>query len=176
MENSDKKVESVKEEPKQIAFENVSPKIIEDLKVSLAGMEAVRDEIKSKMGQVKGWGDELKQVVSKIKKGEDDSEGEYAELDKSIEHYSALLNKVLMEISVEIDFFNQYVAEEPPKTLPVIGDGDLVTAAQLIEKKALAMKKGAKNIKKDLSISFSRYEHGLCGQIKRLKLIAGLPA
>ena len=174
MENSDKKVESTNVEPNQIAFENVSPKTIEDLKVALAGMVSVGDEIKSKISQVQAWGNELKQIVSKIKKNDDSSEGEYAELDKSIEHFSALLNKVLMEITVEVDFFTQYTTEEPPKTLPVIGDGSSVSASELIARKVIVMKKGAKNIKKDLSVSFSRYEHGLCSQIKRLKMISGL--
>jgi hypothetical protein len=174
MESSDKKVESASVEPNQIAFENVSPQIIEDLTVALAGMVSVGDEIKSKISQVQAWGDELKKIVSKIKKSDGAPEDEYVELDKSIEHFSTLLNKVLMEITVEVDFFAQYTAEKPPKTLPVIGDGSSVTASELIARKIIVMKKGARNIRKDLSVSFSRYEHGLCSQIKRLKLVSGL--
>ena len=95
---------------------------------------------------------------------------EYEKSEVSVEKYTELLTHIVGEIDHETAYFQQFIAEEQPQNIVVPKDfeGDFQV---FFKKKVKHARKYAKNIRKDLNVSYSRYCFGFDAQLRRISFI-----
>ena len=152
----------------KIPFEGVSQERLVRLAKTLNKMAYLHEEVEGKRNQVIEWRDEFKSLIRDLL-GSDIPEND-KKLDESVGMYVALLDKVLAELRGEIAFFSRYLEKEPPSDIEVTGENLNIDSTTLFDIKIASMTKNAKTMKRDLQVSFSRYEHGLGRQIKQFQL------
>ena len=92
---------------------------------------------------------------------------EYKKSEESVTQYAGLLDNIVIEIDSECDFFNQLVSDSlPPLVIAWANEPDNFN--DYVMKKVRFVKKYIKSIRKDLNISFSRYNFGFQAQFKRI--------
>lgn len=148
------------------ALESVDKHLIEEVLVCLAELknevlhkrdEAMRQSvfIKEKVGSLV--------TSSKVQIHQD----EYKKSEESVTQYAGLLDNIVAEIDSEINYFGLFIGEELPGQVVAWAPepDDFIT---YIREKVRFIKKYVKSIRKDLNISFSRYNFGFQAQIKRI--------
>lgn len=92
---------------------------------------------------------------------------EYKKSEESVIQYAGLLDNIVHEIASEINYFGLFISAELPGQVVAWATepDDFVV---YIREKVRFIKKYAKSIRKDLNISFSRYNFGFQAQIKRI--------
>jgi len=92
---------------------------------------------------------------------------EYKKSEESVTQYAGLLDNIMVEIDSEISYFGLFLGEElPGQVVAWMSEPDDFIA--YIKEKVRFIKKYVKSIRKDLNISFSRYNFGFQAQIKRI--------
>ena len=86
---------------------------------------------------------------------------------QSISQYNDLLENVIKEISAEIEHFSQYASQDKP-TLIIAWQNEPDTASEFFASKIKWIRKYIKSVRKNLMVSFSRYNFGFENQSKRL--------
>lgn len=158
-------------ESKKVPFVGVESALIERVKATLLQTQALRDEVTSKVERLTLWREELKKLMGDQPAAEN---REYASVDQGIEAYLGLLTKVFLELSIELESVSPYAGEQPPAELSVAAGLEHLSATEILERKIETMRKEARAIKKDLQVSFSRYEHGIGSQLNYVKQRAAL--
>lgn len=92
---------------------------------------------------------------------------EYKKSEESVVQYAGLLDNIVTEIDSEISYFSLFLSKEIPGSIVAwMSEPDDFIA--YIKEKVRFIKKYVKSIRKDLNISFSRYNFGFQAQIKRI--------
>lgn len=92
---------------------------------------------------------------------------EYKKSEESVIQYAGLLDNIVNEIESEINYFCLFISEDLPGQV-VAWATEPDDFGTYIKEKVRFIKKYAKSIRKDLNISFSRYNFGFQAQIKRI--------
>jgi hypothetical protein len=92
---------------------------------------------------------------------------EYKKSEESVLQYAGLLDNIVTEIDSEISYFSLFIAKEMPGSV-VAWMSEPDDFIVYIKEKVKFIKKYVKSIRKDLNISFSRYNFGFQAQIKRI--------
>lgn len=95
------------------------------------------------------------------------NQDEYHKSEESVIQYAGLLENIVNEITGEIAFFGLFVSDKAPRHV-VVWNEDPDDFIEFIKAKVRFIKKYVKSIRKDLNISFSRYNFGFQAQIKRI--------
>ena len=95
------------------------------------------------------------------------NQDEYHKSEESVIQYAGLLENIVNEITGEIAFFGLFATNSAPKHV-VVWNEDPDNFLEFIKVKVRFIKKYVKSIRKDLNISFSRYNFGFQAQIKRI--------
>lgn len=95
------------------------------------------------------------------------NQDEYHKSEESVIQYAGLLENIVNEITGEIAFFGLFASDKSPKHV-VVWKEDPEDFVEFIKAKVRFIKKYIKSIRKDLNISFSRYNFGFQAQIKRI--------
>lgn len=95
------------------------------------------------------------------------NQDEYQKSEESVIQYAGLLENIVNEITGEIAFFGLFSTDNAPKHV-VVWNEDPDDFLEFIKAKVRFIKKYVKSIRKDLNISFSRYNFGFQAQIKRI--------
>ncbi len=87
--------------------------------------------------------------------------------EKNIQHYIKLLDGVAKEIKQEMSYFSQFLSDKPPTQIvaPKVAQNNFGT---YLQEKVRWANRYAKNIKKNIAISFSRYKFSFEEQLKKL--------
>lgn len=92
---------------------------------------------------------------------------EYKKSEESVVQYAGLLDNIVAEIDSEINYFNLFTGNDLPGQV-VAWAKEPDTFVEYIREKIRFIKKYVKSIRKDLNVSFSRYNFGFQAQIKRV--------
>ncbi len=147
-------------------LEVVEQRLVEDVLLCLSELKnevlQKRDEA---MRQSKFIKDKVESLVTsgKVQIHQD----EYKKSEESVIQYAGLLDNIVHEIESEINYFSLFISEELPGQV-VAWATEPDDFAFYIREKVRFIKKYAKSIRKDLNISFSRYNFGFQAQIKRI--------
>ena len=98
---------------------------------------------------------------------------EYAQSAQSVEHYAGLLKKIATETSREKEFFTRIREAAKPLYLVVWHHAPSDLPAYIREK-IKAQKKYMKSVKKDLAVSFSRYNYSFEAQARHIAYVEGI--
>lgn len=92
---------------------------------------------------------------------------EYRKSEESVNQYAGLLDNIVAEIDSEVNFFQLFLSESlPAQVVAWASEPDDFFA--YVKEKTKFIKKYVKSIRKDLNVSFSRYNFGFQAQIKRI--------
>lgn len=92
---------------------------------------------------------------------------EYRKSEESVTQYAGLLDNIIIEIDSEINYFGLFMGNDlPGQVVAWMSEPDDFFI--YIKEKVRFIKKYVKSIRKDLNISFSRYNFGFQAQIKRI--------
>ncbi|MFC1854430.1 hypothetical protein ACFLY6_00980 [Candidatus Dependentiae bacterium] len=151
---------------KKIPCKDIPTHILAGLLVSLDEMSLFYEDIKIKVECIDSLRGELMDLLEAIKVSKADVE----KMEKGVNDYLGLLNKVLSEVRAEIVFFSRFFDKNPPEHIEVNAAVSDLDASKVLRFKAVQMRKNTKTMRKDLQVSFSRYEHGLKRQIQYFKI------
>lgn len=137
-------------------------RIFTDLNELNTEVDSVKNKFNEKTAELKD------RLVGLAKSGKITIDKEEQEKnDKQLAVYEKFLNGVDQEVKSEISFLNDLLSENPPKTLRVFKGGS-DDSNLVLENKIKTIKQYVKKMRKDLRISFSKYDFGLSNQIKNL--------
>ncbi len=137
-------------------------KVFLDLNEFKLEVDSVSDKFKEKTDELKS------RLVSLAKTGQIKiDKDEQEKNDKQIDAYRNFIEDVDKEVNSEVNFLTDVLSDNPPKTLRVFKGGS-DDSNLVLEYKIKSIKKYVKKMRKDLRISFSKYDFSLSNQIKNL--------
>lgn len=157
---------------KQIAIIPLSDEFKDCVNNIINALSDLKIEIENKQSDIVQKSMEIKQAVDALIESNsvDVDTAEYKKSEESIKRYTLLLQSIIGEISDEIQHYSSIITMQPAEFITVQGTDPDSLDAYLIEKTTF-VKRYVKTIKRDLSISFSRYSFGFDSQMKRIKHI-----
>jgi hypothetical protein len=90
--------------------------------------------------------------------------------EKSSQHFVSLSNLLCGEIDHHVSFYERHMLEGAPKEVTIEHD-DPDSFENYINKGIKLMKAYTKNRKKEISVIFSRYDHGLTAQLRKFETL-----
>jgi hypothetical protein len=98
------------------------------------------------------------------------NQDEYVQSEESVNQYAGLLDNIVNEVENEMNFFRRFTANAmPTQVVAWLHEPDDFN--EFIKAKVKFVKKYVKSIKKDLNVSFSRYNFGFQSQISRITYV-----
>ncbi|MBD3231714.1 hypothetical protein GF322_03555 [Candidatus Dependentiae bacterium] len=157
---------------KEINITNIPEDIKNELQKLIFEFEKLKNEIQEKKNTCTK---QLQTLQSKleilINSGQIKLDKKHFEqTQKELNHYQMILDHVNKEIDNELKLCKDLISENPPKTIRVLKNttDDFI---QFITSKIQSLKKYLKKMKKDLQISFSKYNFGLESQKRKLEYL-----
>lgn len=150
-----------------------------ELETALNGMCLLFEEIKEKRTFIQDQSNSLKNLISELKEKKILKEAELLEqgLDKSLNDYYALSDMLSSEIVSHVSHYKRYIdPAHDAKLIEQAKQENSITLAPLRPVSALPQEiklinSYVKNRKKDLSVIFSRYDHGLRLRLRNFQSI-----
>ncbi|MBD3272826.1 hypothetical protein GF385_00545 [Candidatus Dependentiae bacterium] len=149
-----------------VEFKKEAEKIISELEKAKREIEEKRDSF---VQQYKTVEDKLQNLTKEgqIKLNEEDFKKSQASFLK----YEKSLEQVLGELTGDITFYSNLIAEKPLKTIKVFKNAT-DDALLYLDQKLRSTKKHVKKLLKDVRVSYSRYFVGLQEQIRKLDYLS----
>ncbi len=151
----------------------------EGLKNNLVGvveeLKNLHDEVANKKQDVLSRSHSIKERVEllvqagKVHIDQD----EYAKSEVSVVRYADLLDGIGAELQSEINYFSLFLGDNRPKHIIAQKNSSDVFDS-VMQEKVKTIKRYLKTIKRDLSVSYSRYCFGFDSQIKRINYIEAM--
>lgn len=94
----------------------------------------------------------------------------YQKAQESIIKYEKLLEDIIKEVDIELNFCTSLVSEEPPKSIKVL-NSSTDNFEKFLDEKLKSLKRYIKKIKKDLRVSFSKYNFSFDTQLRNLNYV-----
>lgn len=150
-----------------------------ELETALNGMCLLFEEVKEKRTFIQDQSNSLKNLINELKEKKILKEAELLEqgLDKSLNDYYALSDMLSSEIVSHVSHYKRYIDQaHDAKLVEQAKQENSITLAPLRPVSALPQEiklinSYVKNRKKDLSVIFSRYDHGLRLRLRNFQSI-----
>lgn len=157
---------------KLMPVDEVPSSLVEDSKGIIKELESLKNEILKKKVLAREKSLLIKEKVDFLlnsgKVHVDKSEYEKSEV--SVEKYTKLLTTIIAEIDHETAYFTQFTTGEKPNNIVVPQEVNDEFGI-FFKKKIKHARKYAKNMRKDLNVSYSRYCFGFDAQLRRISFI-----
>jgi pyruvate/oxaloacetate carboxyltransferase len=162
-----------KEETKNLPLENIPAPILHNLKVTINALIILRSEVEEKRETSLSRTSKINELVSKLQatKGITVDVDGHKRFQQSIATYLALLQSVIDEINTELTALGPCASEKPPETIPVPANSPIDNAAIYLMARIEWLRRQNKKIRKDLTVSYSRYSYGFDSQEQRLEAL-----
>ena len=156
----------------EIPCDPIPALIVSDLKKSLEALQGVKDEILEKIQNSWTRKSVLETRIDRlIEAGVLTDEGRKKSLNESVEMYASLLSSIIDEINEQLNLYTPFTHEVPPATIKVLSFTPGESTNVYFEKAVKILRSQGKNIKKYLTVSYSRYLYGFDLQERNLDSI-----
>jgi len=160
-----------------IILDSLEPVLAEDIKQSVANLEKLINEVNEKKAII---AKQHKQIMHEVKKLMDSdqitiNEKEFAQSAGNITKYTQLLDKIIQEVHQEARYFSAILHNKKPHIIRAWAR-DPSEPNEFIKHKIKWIKKYIKTIRKDLQVSYSRYNFSFDMQMNKLKFTATMLA
>ena len=158
---------------KTINVEPIQASLVTDFTQAVNGLEGLMQEIEAKRVILL----EKKQLIE-IKLSEFKQSGmvnvddeERKKTNKNVDQFIAILDRMMSEIMRDVKFYWALVSATPPKSVIVMKKDKVDSFGEYIVTRVGIIKRYIKVVRRDISVSFSRYWHGFEMQIKHIMYI-----
>ena len=161
------------ENKKEIPFSPISLQLKAQLEHILKDLTKIKEEILTNQNTISGKNSSIKTMLDKLKVSQDVEINEEAidTFDKTQNNYSALAQFYIQELNFYVSHYEEYLKDEQPEKISIAKEDSSKTFPEYIEKAVKRLKIFAKKRKKDVTILFSRYNHGFDLQLYKLNLV-----
>ncbi len=164
--------EFMEKHTKEIPFTGLSSELKGQFQWVINELLGLGKEIEEKRASFLNQNEEIKKRISDLVKTGKWSvdKGEYEKSQEGVREYENLLNSVKDELEKEFSFFKDFSSENPPKNVRVLKtDSDDVN--DFFADKIKNIKRYVKKVRKDLRVSYSKYDFAFQNQIHKLDYI-----
>ena len=157
---------------KEIAVTSVAPDVKVRFQVVIESLNNLIREVAAKKEIILDKKRVIKEKLELLRsfKSITIDENEFKRSHASTEEYLKILEKMLVEVEQDRDFYLSLISDVPPKTILVF-KFETDDFGYHLEQRIKAIKKYIKTAMRDLSVSFSRYSFGLDAQINQLNYV-----
>lgn len=157
---------------KQVAVGEISPAECVKFQDALNFLLALKAEVAAKRVGSLEKKDFIKSMVAKLKESGrvNIDEAEFNKTEKSVMEFVQLLDKMVAEIDADIEFYTKLLSDTPPSYVMAYKD-ESDNFKDYLDARMASIKKYAKNAKRDLAVSYSRYCFGFDAQIRQIAYV-----
>ena len=162
----------LQEHLKEIAVTSVAPDVKVRFQVVIESLKSLTREVAAKKEIILDKKRVIKEKLDLLRsfKSITIDEIEFKRSHTSTEEYLKILEKMLVEVEQDRDFYLSLISDVPPKTILVF-KFETDDFGYHLEQRIKTIKKYIKTAMRDLSVSFSRYSFGLDAQINQLNYV-----
>jgi hypothetical protein len=162
----------MQEHTKKVAVEPLADDVKAKFQEAITALQLLKEDVLAKKASASEKNEAIKEKAAWLKAtgkvNLDDNE--FNRSDKSVAEYARLLDKMIAEIDQDSAFYSSLISQKPPEHITVFKfESD--SFQDHIKQRLMAIKKYIKTAKRDLAISFSRYNYGFDAQLRQLEYI-----
>lgn len=166
------KLEKMLQSKKAIPFIELSEEIKTQLEDSLDQLKIIRETIQSNKTTINDKSKNIKEAIEQLKGAPniEINQNLFKDFDKNYVNYSAVAQFYIQELDFYISYYSKYLGKDHPKEMLVDKDSSdsfFDHLSHIIRR----LRNFAKKRSKDVTILFSRYDHGFNTQIRQLDIV-----
>lgn len=162
----------MKENLKQVPVGDISAPNRAKLSDALNLLIRLKAEVVAKKVGLLEKEDFIKSMVAKLKASDkvNIDEDEFNKTEKSVMNFAQLLDEMIAEIDADVLFYTKLLSDTPPTHVMAYKE-ESDDFKDHLEARITSIKKYAKNAKRDLAVSYSRYCFGFDVQMRQIAYV-----